>query len=46
MALRVAKAELPAEMRENMIRQLGAVPENVEVLWQSPEVAQASLDLG
>jgi alkylhydroperoxidase family enzyme len=44
--LRIAKAELPAEMRENMIRQLGAVPENVEVLWQSPKVAMASLEFG
>ena len=31
MALRVPKAELPAELRENMIKQLGAVPEPVEV---------------
>jgi hypothetical protein len=27
MALRVPKAELPAELREGMIRRLGAVPE-------------------
>jgi hypothetical protein len=27
MALRVPKSELPAELRESMIRQLGAVPE-------------------
>ena len=26
MTLRVPKAELPAELRENMIKQLGAVP--------------------
>ena len=39
MALRVPKAELPAELRENMIRQLGAVPEPVEVSYNHPEVA-------
>lgn len=33
MALRVPKAEVPAEVRESMIEQLGAVPEPVEVLW-------------
>ena len=27
MALRVPRAQLPAELREGMIRQLGAVPE-------------------
>jgi alkylhydroperoxidase family enzyme len=46
MALRVSKAELPAELRENMIKQLGAVPENVEVLWHSPGVAQDNLEFG
>lgn len=39
MALRIPKAELPAELRENMIRQLGAVPEPVEVTYNNPEVA-------
>src|SRR5580692_631258 len=39
MALRVPKAELPAELRENMIRQLGAVPEPVEVSYNNPKVA-------
>jgi alkylhydroperoxidase family enzyme len=42
MALRVPKAELPAELRENMIRQLGAVPEPVEVTWNNPKVAMSS----
>jgi alkylhydroperoxidase family enzyme len=46
MALRVPKAELPVELEENMIKQLGAVPENVEVLWNSPQVAQDSLQFG
>jgi hypothetical protein len=32
MALRIPKAELPSELKENMVKQLGAVPENVEVL--------------
>jgi alkylhydroperoxidase family enzyme len=39
MALRVPKAELPVELRENMITQLGAVPEPVEVSYNNPRVA-------
>ncbi|MFJ8781733.1 carboxymuconolactone decarboxylase family protein [Streptomyces sp. NPDC102476] len=46
MTLRLPKAELPAELKENMIKQLGAVPENVEVLWHSPEVARDNLEFG
>ena len=46
MALRVPKAELTSELRESMIKQLGAVPEPVEVLWHRPEVAQAGLEFG
>ncbi|RVU27941.1 carboxymuconolactone decarboxylase family protein [Streptomyces antnestii] len=46
MALRIPKAELPSELAENMIKQLGAVPENVEVLWHSPQVTQDSLEFG
>src|ERR1022692_364023 len=42
MSLRVPKADLPAEMRENMIKQLGAVPEPVEVLWNNPKLAEAN----
>ena len=42
MALRVPKAELPAELRESMIRQLGAVPEPVEVAYNNPTVATSS----
>jgi alkylhydroperoxidase family enzyme len=45
MALRVPKAELPAELRENMIRQLGAVPEPVEVTYNNPKVAMSSQEL-
>src|SRR5215472_16102571 len=39
MALRVPKAELPAELRESMIKQLGTVPEPVEVAYNNPRVA-------
>jgi alkylhydroperoxidase family enzyme len=46
MALRVPKAELPAEVSGSMIKQLGTVPENVEVLWHSPRVARDSLEFG
>lgn len=46
MALRITKAELPTELRDTMIKQLGAVPENVEVLWHSPGVAQDNLEFG
>jgi alkylhydroperoxidase family enzyme len=46
MALRIPKAELPAELAESMIEQLGAVPENVEVLWHSPRVAEDNLAFG
>ncbi|MFE2964947.1 carboxymuconolactone decarboxylase family protein [Streptomyces sp. NPDC059340] len=46
MALRIPKAELPSELKENMVKQLGAVPENVEVLWHSPEVTQDNLEFG
>ncbi|MEU9544888.1 MULTISPECIES: carboxymuconolactone decarboxylase family protein [Streptomyces] len=42
MTLRVPKAELPVELREIMIEQLGAVPEPVEVLWNNPELAEAN----
>ena len=42
MALRVPKAELPAEARETMIKQLGAVPEPVEVQYNNLKVARSS----
>ncbi|MFK4069850.1 carboxymuconolactone decarboxylase family protein [Streptomyces sp. NPDC029674] len=44
MALRIAKAELPVELKNNMIEQLGAVPEPVEVVWHSPVVAADNLE--
>ncbi len=46
MALRIPKAALPAELRESMIEQLGAVPESVEVLWHNPKVTQDNVVLG
>jgi alkylhydroperoxidase family enzyme len=46
MALRVPKAELPTELRESMIRQVGTVPEPVEVTWHNPKVAEANLAFG
>jgi alkylhydroperoxidase family enzyme len=42
MALRVPKAELPAELRENMIKRLDTVPEPVEVMYNNPIVAMSS----
>ncbi|WP_093797082.1 carboxymuconolactone decarboxylase family protein [Streptomyces sp. Wb2n-11] len=44
MTPRIPKAELPAAVRENMIKQLGAVPEPVEVVWHNPKVATSSLE--
>ena len=44
MALRIPKAELTTEMSESMIKQLGAVPEPVEVLWHNPQVALDNLE--
>jgi alkylhydroperoxidase family enzyme len=44
-ALRVPKAELPAELRESMIKQLGAVPEPVEVTYNNPDVATSTLEI-
>ena len=44
--LRVPKAELPAEIRDRMIEQFGAVAEPVEVTWHNPKVAEASLEMG
>lgn len=46
MALRAPKATLPPELRDGMIEQLGDVPENVELLWHSPAVAQDNLEFG
>jgi alkylhydroperoxidase family enzyme len=45
MALRVPKAQLPAEVRESMIKQLGVLPEPVEVSYNNPKVAVTSQQL-
>lgn len=39
--LRIDKAELPADLREVLVGQLGTVPEPTEVLWHDPRLAQA-----
>jgi alkylhydroperoxidase family enzyme len=44
MAIRVPKAELSIGMRKNLIKQLGAVPEPVEVVFNNPDVATANLE--
>lgn len=44
--LRIPKAELPAELTENMIKQFGAVPEPFEVTAHNLKVAQDSTELG
>lgn len=46
MALRVPKTELPSGLSGSMIKQFGAVPEPVEVMWHNPKVAEASLEIG
>jgi alkylhydroperoxidase family enzyme len=45
-ALRVPKAKITTELSESMIKQIGAVPEPVEVAWHNPKVAEASLEIG
>jgi alkylhydroperoxidase family enzyme len=45
MALRIPKAELPAELRESMIKQLGTVPEPVEVTYNNAKVATSTDEL-
>ncbi|WP_406008230.1 carboxymuconolactone decarboxylase family protein [Streptomyces sp. NBC_00637] len=42
MTPRIPKAELPAELRENLIKQLGSVPEPLEVVFNNPDVALSS----
>jgi alkylhydroperoxidase family enzyme len=46
MALRVPKAELTPGLSDSMIKELGAVPEPLEVTWHNPEVAKASAEFG
>jgi alkylhydroperoxidase family enzyme len=42
MALRITKAQLPAELRHAMIEQVGKVPEPLEVTFNNPTVAAAT----
>ncbi|MEV6169509.1 carboxymuconolactone decarboxylase family protein [Streptomyces sp. NPDC051954] len=46
MALRIPKADLPAELKESMIKQFGAVPEPFEVTAHNMKVAQDSSEIG
>ena len=46
MTLRVPKAELTSGLSDSMIKQFGVVPEPIEVTWNNPKVAQASLEIG
>jgi alkylhydroperoxidase family enzyme len=46
MTLRVPRAAISIEMTQNMIEQLGAVPEPVEVMWNNPQVALDNLEFG
>ncbi|TQJ37125.1 carboxymuconolactone decarboxylase family protein [Streptomyces sp. NBC_00080] len=39
MTPRIPKVELPTELRESLLKQLGAVPEPVEVVYNAPDVA-------
>ncbi len=42
MALRIPKAEVPGELGEALVRQLGSMPEPVEVDYNNPKVALAN----
>jgi alkylhydroperoxidase family enzyme len=46
MAPRLLKAELPAELREAMIKQVGEVPEPLEVTYNNPKVAMSNQEFG
>jgi alkylhydroperoxidase family enzyme len=40
MAIRIPKAEVPAALRESMIKQVGSMPEPIEVAYNNPTVAE------
>jgi alkylhydroperoxidase family enzyme len=42
MPLRISKAQLPAELADTMLAQLGDIPEPVEVTYHNPKVAASS----
>jgi hypothetical protein len=39
MTLRIQKAEVPAELREALIEQVGSMPEPIEVAYNNPKAA-------
>jgi alkylhydroperoxidase family enzyme len=42
MALRIPKAEVPAELRDALIQQVGSMPEPIEVAFNNPKVAMTT----
>ena len=42
MALRIPKAEVPGELGEALVKQLGSMPEPIEVDYNNPPVARAN----
>jgi alkylhydroperoxidase family enzyme len=42
MAPRIPKAEVPAALRESMIKQVGSLPEPLEVAYNNPKVAETT----
>jgi alkylhydroperoxidase family enzyme len=42
MALRIPKAEVPAEIREALIQQVGSMPEPIEAAFNNPKVAMTT----
>nr|WP_239135169.1 carboxymuconolactone decarboxylase family protein [Streptomyces sp. SID12488] len=44
--MRIPKAQLPAEISENLVKQFGAVPEPFEVTAHNPKVARDSSEIG
>ncbi|MEW2522200.1 carboxymuconolactone decarboxylase family protein [Actinacidiphila alni] len=45
MTPRIPKADIPADVRDAMIRRIGAVPEPAEVLWHHPRLARDNDEL-
>ncbi|MBB5940094.1 carboxymuconolactone decarboxylase family protein [Streptomyces zagrosensis] len=44
MTVRIPKVKIPTELKDNLIQQLGAVPEPIEVAFNNPDVATSSLE--
>ncbi|NUU19936.1 MAG: carboxymuconolactone decarboxylase family protein [Streptomycetaceae bacterium] len=45
MAIRIPKAEVPAELAEMLAQQFGAVPEPLEVSWHNRKLAESSMKI-